>query len=129
MPTKASGSFDVTVVPQQPIEGSPLARMSINKQFHGDLTGTSVGEMLTTATESTGAAVYVALERVTATLGGRSGTFVLMHEGTMDRQAARLSVRVSPASGTGDLTGISGTLAINIVDKQHLYEFEYALPG
>lgn len=103
--------------------------MSINKQFHGELTGTSAGEMLTTATESTGSAVYVALERVTGTVGGRSGTFVLMHEGTMTRDGARLSVTIAPASGTGELAGITGSLTIKIVDKQHLYEFDYTLPG
>jgi Protein of unknown function (DUF3224) len=128
MPSRASGTFDVDVIPQALVAGSPHQRMSINKQFHGGLTGTSVGEMLATATESTGARYYVAIERVTATLGGRTGSFVLMHRGTMSRLGQELSVTVAPLSGTGELAGISGTLTITIVDKQHRYEFEYALP-
>jgi hypothetical protein len=128
MPTRAKGSFDVDVVPQPPIAGSPLQRMSINKTFHGDLRGTSVGEMLATGVEGTGAGFYVALERVTATVGGRSGTFVLMHRGTMSRDGFELSVTVARASGTDGLAGIGGALTINIVDKKHLYEFEYTLP-
>jgi hypothetical protein len=127
MPTRASGSFDVKVVPQPGVEGSPIGRMTIDKTFHGDLDATSVGEMVTTATESAGSRVYVALERVTGTLAGRSGSFVLMHAGTMTRQGMSLSVTVAPASGTGALAGISGTLTITIVDKQHLYDFDYIL--
>src|SRR3984957_18921538 len=127
MPTRASGLFDVTVVPQPGVEGSPIGRMTIDKQFHGDLDATSVGEMVTTATESAGSRVYVALERVTGTLAGRSGSFVLMHAGTMTRGGMSLSVTVAPASGTGALAGLSGTLTITIVDKQHLYDFDYIL--
>jgi hypothetical protein len=128
MPTRAKGTFDVDVVAQEAIAGSPIQRMSINKQLHGDLTGTSVGEMLATRVDGTGAGFYVALERVTATLGGRRGTFVLMHRGTMSSEGMELSVTVARASGTDALAGISGTLTITIVDKQHLYEFEYTLP-
>jgi Protein of unknown function (DUF3224) len=127
MPTRASGSFTVAVVPQPGVEGSPIGRMTVDKQFHGDLDATSVGEMVTTATESAGSRVYVALERVTGTLAGRSGSFVLMHAGTMTREGMSLSVTVAPASGTGALAGITGTLAITIVDKQHLYDFDYIL--
>ena len=127
MPTRASGSFDVKVVPQPGVDGSPIGRMTIDKQFHGDLDATSVGEMVTTATESAGSRVYVALERVTGTLAGRSGSFVLMHAGTMTRDGMSLSVTVAPASGTGALAEISGTLTITIVDKQHLYDFDYIL--
>ena len=127
MPTRASGSFTVKVVPQPGVEGSPIGRMTIDKQFQGDLDATSVGEMVTTATESAGSRVYVALERVTGTLAGRSGSFVLMHAGTMTRGGMSLSVTFAPASGTGALAGISGTLTITIVDKQHLYDFDYIL--
>jgi hypothetical protein len=128
MPTRAKGTFDVDVVPQPAMAGSPIQRMSINKQFHGDLTGTSVGEMLANRVDGTGAGFYVALERVTATVGGRHGTFVLMHRGTMSSEGLELSVTVARASGTDGLVGIGGTLTITIVDTKHLYEFEYTLP-
>jgi hypothetical protein len=128
MPTHASGSFDVTVIPQPGAEGAVLGRMTIDKRFQGDLEATSVGEMLTTATESTGSAVYVALEKVTGTLHGKRGTFVLMHAGTMTREGPRLSVTVAPASGTGELAGLAGSVGIDIVDKKHFYTFDYTLP-
>ncbi|MEJ7812059.1 MAG: DUF3224 domain-containing protein [Gemmatimonadaceae bacterium] len=132
MTARASGSFDVKVIPQgTPDNADPdaLGRMTIDKQFHGDLAGTSKGEMLATSTSAHGSAVYVAIERVTGTLRGRSGSFVLMHQGTMTRDAQQLTVTVAPASGTGALVGLAGTMTITIVGKQHLYELEYTLPG
>ena len=128
MTTHASGSFEVQINPQaqDDVEGSTLGRMSIDKQFHGDLEGTGKGEMLTAGTD-TGSAVYVAIERVTGTLQGRSGTFVLVHHGTMTRDAQQLTITVVPDSGTGQLVGLAGTMAINIVDGKHLYDFEYML--
>ena len=128
MTTHASGSFEVQINPQAQdnAEGSTLGRMSIDKQFHGDLEGTGKGEMLTAGTD-TGSAVYVAIERVTGTLQGRSGTFVMVHHGTMTRDAQQLTITVVPDSGTDQLVGLAGTMAINIVDGKHLYDFEYML--
>jgi hypothetical protein len=128
MTTHASGSFEVQINPQAQDNagGSTLGRMSIDKQFHGDLEGTGKGEMLTAGTD-TGSAVYVAIERVTGTLQGRSGTFVLVHHGTMTRDAQQLTITVVPDSGTDQLVGLAGTVAINIVDGKHLYDFEYTL--
>jgi len=128
MTTHASGSFEVQINPQAQdnAEGSTLGRMSIDKQFHGDLEGTGKGEMLTAGTD-TGSAVYVAIERVTGTLQGRNGTFVLVHHGTMTRDAQQLTITVVPDSGTDQLVGLAGTMAINIVDGKHLYDFEYSL--
>jgi hypothetical protein len=128
----ANGSFDVKVVPQgtpDTAAGIALGRMSVDKQFHGGLEGTSKGEMVTGMNEGTGAAAYVAIERVTGTLDGRSGSFVLMHSGTMTRDARQLVVTVAAASGTGQLIGLTGTLAINIVEGKHFYEFDYTLPA
>jgi len=51
--------------------------MSIDKQFNGDLEATSKGEMLSAMTDVKGSAGYVAIERVSGTLHGRGGTFVL----------------------------------------------------
>jgi len=129
MPTRASGSFVVQVVPQPAVEGSPVGRWTVTKQLQGDLNGTGQGEMLAVSTESTASGVYVAVERVTATLAGRSGTFVLMHAGTRTPEGQHLNITVAPASGTGELAGIAGTFSITIVDKQHFYEFDYTLPA
>ena len=126
----ASGTFDVKLTPQASYdkdEGTTLARMSIDKQFHGDLEATSKGEMLSAGTAVKGSAGYVAMERVSGALKGRSGTFVLQHSGTMTRGVPQLSVTVVPDSGTGQLVGLSGKMTISIADGKHSYEFEYAL--
>jgi hypothetical protein len=126
----ASGSFEVTVAPlsaADKADSTALGRLSLDKQFHGDLDGTSKGEMMTASTEANGSAAYVALERVTGTLHGQTGTFVLLHAGTMTRDSRELSVTVVPDSGTEQLAGLAGKMEINIVDKDHFYEFEYTL--
>jgi hypothetical protein len=127
----ATGLFDVKLDlqgAQDNAAGISLGRMSIDKQFRGDLEATSKGEMLTAASDSNGSAAYVAIERVTGTLRGLSGTFVLMHNGTMTRDAQHLSVTVAPGSATGQLVGLAGKMVITIVEKKHLYDFEYTLP-
>jgi len=127
---RANGTFDVTLKPQEFWDkDAGLARLSIDKQFHGDLEGTSKGEMLAAGTAVTGSAGYVAMERVTATLMGKAGTFVLQHTGTADRGANRLSVTVVPDSGTADLAGLAGAMNIIITDGKHLYEFDYTIGG
>jgi hypothetical protein len=103
--------------------------MAIVKQFHGDLEGSSLGEMLAFGTAVPGSAGYVAMEQVQARLAGREGSFVLMHTGEMNRGQPRLVVQVVPDSGTGELTGISGTLTIEIRERQHFYELSYELPA
>jgi hypothetical protein len=128
---RATGTFEVKLTPQplaEPAEGVPLGRMTIEKQFHGDLEATSKGEMLTAGTAVKGSAGYVAIERVNGTLQGRSGTFVLQHSGTMNRGAPHLTIMVVPDSGTGQLTGIAGTFSIQIAEGKHSYVFEYTLP-
>lgn len=125
--TRATGTFQVQLAPQE--TAAPIGRMSIDKQFHGDLEGTSKGEMLAVRTEVEGSAGYVALEQVTGTLAGRSGTFYLQHTGTMDRGAPSLSVTVVPDSGTGGLAGLTGRMNIIIEGGRHAYEFDYTLPG
>ncbi|MGE5322074.1 MAG: DUF3224 domain-containing protein [Actinomycetota bacterium] len=126
----AKGTFEVKVVPQsepEKGEGATLSRMSIDKQFHGDLEATSKGEMLSAMTGVKGSAGYVAIERVTGTLRGRSGSFVLQHNATMTRGTPQLNIIVVPDSGTGQLTGITGNMKINIVNGKHYYDFEYTL--
>jgi flagellar basal body rod protein FlgG len=125
--TRASGTFDVKLGPQVMEDGSEgaLGRMSTDKQFHGDLEGTSKGQMLTASGSVKDSAGYVAIERVTGTLHGRSGSFTLQHSGTMTRGAPQLSITVVPDSGTGQLAGLAGKMTIRIVDGKHFYDFEY----
>ncbi|MBK9711779.1 MAG: DUF3224 domain-containing protein [Kouleothrix sp.] len=130
MTSRATGTFDVTLKPlalADEAADATLGRLSIDKQFHGDLEATSKGEMLSAGTGVEGSAGYVAIERVGGTLHGRSGTFVLQHSGTMTRGAPQLTITVVPDSGTGQLAGLAGTLAIAIADGKHSYDFEYSL--
>ena len=115
------------MTPQSPDEGAVVGRFLLDKQFHGDLEGTSKGEMLAIGTAVPGSAGYVAMEQVTGTLNGRTGTFALQHTGTMTRGEPLLSVTVVPDSGTGGLEGLSGKLDIKITDGKHFYEFDYDL--
>jgi hypothetical protein len=104
-----------------------VGRMSIDKQFHGDLEATSKGEMLAVGTGVDGSAGYVAMEQVSGTLNGRTGTFALQHSATMTRGVPQLSITVVPDSGTGELVSLSGQMAILIDDGKHSYDFEYSL--
>jgi hypothetical protein len=131
MPAHATGTFEVQLTPQPPdgkFEDASLGRMTIDKQIHGDLEATSKGTMLTAGTEVKGSAGYVAIERVTGTLHGRTGTFVLQHTGTMNRGTFQLSITVVPDSGTGQLLGLAGKFNITIAGGKHSYDFEYTLP-
>ena len=131
MTKHASGTFDVKIKPQTDdgISDPTVGRMSIDKQYHGDLDGTGLGQMLTgMATEVKESGTYVAIERVRGTLHGRKGTFALAHSGTMTRGAQSLVITVIPDTGTGELTGITGTLTIDIVDGKHFYTVDYTLP-
>jgi hypothetical protein len=103
-----------------------LGRMTIDKQFRGELEGTSQGQMLTAGAVSSGSAVYVAVERVSARLAGKQGTFALYHVGVVDRAQPSLSIRIVPGSGTDGLTGISGTLDVRVENGAHAYVLEYA---
>ncbi len=130
----ARGTFDVTMAPMATDStvgagAAGVGRMSIDKTFHGDLAGTSKGEMLAYMTAVKGSAGYVAMERVTGTLNGKQGSFVLQHSGTMNRGAAGLTLAVVPDSGTDGLTGLSGSMEIIIEGKSHSYDFSYEMGG
>ena len=130
MSTRASGAFEVRMSPQAPDEGDEgvsIGRMLIDKRFEGDLEATSKGQMLASGTAVEGSAGYVAMEQVTGSLGGRSGSFVLQHSGTMTRGAPRLTVSVVPDSGTGELEGLAGRMEIIISEGRHSYVFDYTL--
>ena len=126
----ATGTFEVKLLPQpsgDPAADTTLGRMSIDKQFHGDIEGTSKGQMLTAGANVKGSAGYVAIERVIGTLHGRSGAFTLQHSGTMARGKPQLKVTVVPDSGTGQLAGLSGRMTIKIEEGKHSYALEYTL--
>jgi hypothetical protein len=127
---RVKGRFEVTTKPEPPhdtVEGVALARIRVDKQFHGALDGRSSVEMLSAGTPVKGSAGYVAVERVIGTLEGRAGSFVLLHVGVMARGAPSLQLTIVPDSGTGELRGISGRMAIEIVEGQHFYDFDYEL--
>jgi osmotically-inducible protein OsmY len=122
----ASGPFEVKLTPQDDKLNDGISRMVIEKQFHGDLEGASKGQMLAVGSaQSSG--VYVAIETITGTLQGKTGTFALYHTGVMAKSAPTLSVNVVPDSGTGQLQGISGKMTIKIAGGKHSYDFEYTL--
>jgi hypothetical protein len=124
----ATGSFEVKLAPLEPYnrdEGANIGRMSLDKQFHGELEATSRGEMLGTGNPKSDAG-YVAIERVTGTLHGRQGSFALIHKGTMTRGLPALDIVVVPGSGSGDLAGLRGTMSIEIApDGAHSYRLNY----
>lgn len=130
---QATGTFDVDLAPQEPdnpqAKAAGLTRISIAKRYHGDLEGTGNGEMLANRDEGESGA-YVAIERVTGSLQGKSGSFLLVHSAVMRRGVPEdWSVKVVPDSGTDELTGLSGAMTIAIDGDRHSYELHYALPG
>jgi hypothetical protein len=127
---QARGTFNVTLLPLEQndlLKGTPLGRMSLDKRFEGDMVGTSRGEMMAIRSPIEGSAGYVAMECVTATLHGRTGSFALQHSGVMTRGEPQLTVTVVPDTGTEQLTGIKGSLRIIIEGGKHFYEFDYEL--
>jgi len=126
MTNRASGTFEVKMSPQE--ADMSVGRMTIDKQFQGDLVGTSKGQMLMASSDSVkNSAGYVAIEKVTGTLNGRRGSFYLQHNGVMTRGVGELTITVIPDSGTDQLVGLRGKMNIIIADGKHSYEFEYTL--
>jgi hypothetical protein len=131
MTRHAEGTFDVKSTPLPPDDattGTPIGRFALDKQFHGDIEGPSKGEMLASGNPATGTAGYVAIEHITGTLQGHAGSFALQHLGTMEQGKFQLTVTVVPGSGTGELTGIAGSMTILITAGKHSYTFDYTLP-
>ena len=128
----AAGSFDVKITPLTPNDsaGGAIGRLAGEKQWHGDLEATSVGELLTAGDAKSGNAGYVAVERVSGALGGRKGAFTLQHSGVLNAGAQQLTVIIVPGSGSGDLAGISmANFKLRIEPGgKHFYEFDYTLP-
>ena len=132
----ATGSFDIKMTPNEPTDfekANDIARLTSDKTWHGDFEGVSHGEMITGSTASTGSMAYVAIERMTGRLNGRQGSFTFSHRATMMKgdapSAGELSVMVIPKSGTGELTGLTGSLIIHIdAQGKHTWSFDYSLP-
>ena len=132
MTRHAEGTFDVKVSPlaaDDATTGTLIGRFSLVKQYHGDLDAASKGEMLSAGDPSSGNAGYVAIEQITGTLHGLTGSFALQHTGAMEGGSYKLSVAVVPGSGTADLTGLAGILTITIAAGKHSYVFDYTLPS
>jgi len=134
MTLHATGPFDAKTTPLPADDatgtaGGNISRYALDKQYHGDLEGTSKGEMLSAGDPAKGNAGYVAIERFTGTLRGRSGSFALQHSGTMEQGKFQLTVIVVPGSGAGGFAGIAGTMAIIITNGKHSYDFQYTLPA
>lgn len=126
----ARGTFDVKVIPQPADDsaGGPFSRLFLDKQFHGSLEGGSKGTMLGAMSGVEGSGGYVALELVTGTLGGKRGSFVLQHNGTMQGNVPTMIVTIVPDSGTDQLIGVAGKMTIIIEGAKHSYQLEYTLP-
>lgn len=127
-----SGSFDITRTAEPPFDaadGVVLGRMRFDKTFRGALEATSVVHMTSAMTSVKGSAGYVAVERITGSLAGKAGSFVVLHTGLMDRGAPSLTITVVPDSGTGELVGLAGEMAIEIVEGEHRYRMTYTLGG
>ena len=128
MTQHATGTFEVKLTPQDDkSEDKSLGRLTIEKHWHGDLEGTSTGQMLTGGDVTTGSAGYVAIEKFTGTVGGRKGSLIFQHSATMTKGKGDLTITVVPDSGTDELKGISGKLTIQIENGKHSYQFDYTL--
>jgi hypothetical protein len=127
---QATGPFEVKTIPLPPDDAHDtggFGRLALDKTFRGPLAATSKGQMVGAFTAVKGSAGYVALERVTGTLDGKAGSFVLQHNGSMRRGVPTLLVSVVPDSGTDELAGLSGTMQIVIEGKDHSYVFDYEI--
>jgi hypothetical protein len=127
---KVSGEFNVKLVPEilaEGSEGTGIERMTLDKRYHGALAATGRGEFLSFRSPVPTSAVYVAIEKVDGALEGRTGSFMLQHAGVMGGTQAGLRIVIAPDSGTGELAGIAGTLAIRIESGKHYYDLDYTL--
>ena len=127
----AIGSLTVTMTPLNAnvYDGcTTTSQMLLEKQYFGDLAGAGTGPMLSAMTDTEGSGAYVAMERLSGTLQGKQGSFVVQHAGTMSGGVDELSIRIVPDSGSGELAGIVGTMAIRTEKGNQYYELHYRLP-
>lgn len=127
---QAKGEFEIRRTPRDDLDagnGAVIGHVRFDKQFHGPLEATSVVHMLAVMSVETGSGAYVALERIEGTLGGHKGSFFAQHNGVMTRGVPTLELTVVPDSGTDALAGLSGRIAIDIIDGKHFYTFDYEI--
>jgi uncharacterized protein DUF3224 len=131
MEKHAKGSFEVKMTPKPWSDNSDehgFGRFMLDKQYHGDLEAAGVGQMLTAGNGAPGSSgAYVALEKITGSVDGRKGAFVVYHLGIMNRGVPELKLAIVPESGSGELQGIGGTITIAVADGKHSYDFAYTL--
>ena len=129
----ATGTFEPKMTPQPPDEklaDTTINRFNGEKQFHGGLDGTSKVLMLAPSSDVKGSGGYVAIERFTGSLAGHTGSFTMLHNGTMANGKFHLEITVVPDSATGELKGLTGSMEIQIAqDGKHSYSFTYTLPN
>ena len=127
---QAKGEFEVKRIPQEELDiggGASVGHSRFDKRFRGPLDAASGVHMLAVMSPVAGSGAYVAIERIEGTLNGRRGSFFAQHNGVMDRGKPSLDLTVVPDSGTDDLLGLRGRIAIDIVDGKHFYTFDYDL--
>lgn len=111
MSMQAKATFEIEHWDETPLkdsgEGPRLTRAVVTKTYEGDIRGESRLEYLMMHRDD-GTAEFVGLERVTGSLGGRSGSFVLRHIGTFEEGIARAVLKVVDESGTKALAGLRG---------------------
>jgi hypothetical protein len=125
-----TGTFSITMTPEpgaDVADGITIGRVRFDKVFAGPLTATSVVQMTSARTAIPNSAGYVAVERITGTVEGKAGSFVVLHTGLMNRGAQSLTISIVADSGTGELAGIAGSMGIQIVDGVHHYTLDYTL--
>jgi hypothetical protein len=125
--TQARGAFDVKITPSDHAPDESIQSNLLDKAYHGDLEAAGKGEMLSSGDPTSGNAGYVAMERVTGKLGGKTGSFAIMQSATMSFGVdPQMNVTIVPGSGTGDLSGIYGSMTISITGDKHSYVLSYA---
>lgn len=110
--TMATGSFEVLTGGEDPIAeldgGIRLTHASGTQTFTGDIDGDgSVDWLMLYRSDKT--AHLVGLQRVTGSVGGREGSFVIAADGDHDGTASRVTWTVVAGSGTAGLAGIRGS--------------------
>lgn len=121
----ASGTFDIKLEPQDD-QNAPVGRMTIFKVYTGGMIGTGIGQMISKQTDG-GTAVYAAIEEFKGTVDGKAGSFTLFHNGFMSSSKQTLAVIIVEGSGSGELKGIQGELAIIPENGVHKYVLDYQL--
>jgi hypothetical protein len=131
MSTRVTSDFAITswdeTVYDQPEEGSKLLRATVHKSFQGEIEGTSIAELLMVRAGDEGGEGYLGSERVTASIGDLTGTFVVQHGGISSGDELFSFGYIVNESGTGDFSGISGKVAIRHDEHGATFTLDYEL--